>query len=53
MAEFFGLRGGGLHDAGVDGSGRPTARRAVVPGTTHSEIFRLPLLARRADEFFG
>jgi pimeloyl-ACP methyl ester carboxylesterase len=37
--EFFGLLGGGQRDAGWDGSGRPNARLAVLPGTTHYEIF--------------
>ncbi len=39
--EFFGLLGGGQGDAGWDGSGRPNARLAVLPGTTHYEIFSL------------
>ncbi|WP_406042230.1 alpha/beta hydrolase [Micromonospora sp. NBC_00898] len=38
MAEFFGLLGGGHRDAGWDGSDRPSARLAVLPGLTHYDI---------------
>src|SRR5215472_466043 len=34
VAEFFGLLGGGLHDAGLDGSSRPAAHLAILPGLT-------------------
>ena len=44
MAEFFGLLGGGQRDAGWDGSGMPNARLAVLPATTHYNIFSSPLL---------
>ncbi len=43
-AEFFQLLGGGKHDAGWDGSGMSSARLAVLPGTTHYNIFSSPLL---------
>ncbi|MGE5264566.1 MAG: alpha/beta fold hydrolase [Acidobacteriota bacterium] len=43
--EFFGLLGGGKKDAGWDGSGMSNARLAVLPGTTHYNIFFSPLLA--------
>lgn len=42
VAELFRLRGGGHSDAGRDGSARPVARLAVVPGRTHSDISRRP-----------
>ena len=45
MIEFFQLLGGGRRDAGVDGSGRPTARLAILPGTTHYDIVASPALA--------
>jgi pimeloyl-ACP methyl ester carboxylesterase len=45
IVEFFGLLGGGLRDAGWDGSARPTARLAVLPGTTHYDVFMSPALA--------
>ncbi|MGK5442887.1 alpha/beta fold hydrolase [Micromonospora sp. URMC 105] len=38
MAEFFGLLGGGHRDAGWDGTDRPAARLAVLPGLTHYDI---------------
>jgi hypothetical protein len=34
--------GGGLRDAGWDGSARPTARLAILPATTHYEICAAP-----------
>ncbi|WDZ84568.1 alpha/beta fold hydrolase [Micromonospora cathayae] len=45
VVEFFGLLGGGHRDAGWDGSGRPTARLAVLPGLTHYDIVGSPALA--------
>jgi len=45
IMEFFGLLGGGQRDAGLDGSGRPTARLAVLPGMTHYDILNSPGLA--------
>lgn len=44
MVEFFAAFGGGLRDAGWDGSGRPAARLAVLPGTTHYDVFASPAL---------
>ena len=43
--EFFALLGGGQRDAGLDGSARPAARLAVLPGSTHYDILFSPLLA--------
>jgi pimeloyl-ACP methyl ester carboxylesterase len=51
MVEFFALLGGGLWDAGWDGSGRPAGRLAVLPGTTHYDIFASPALAAPVLEF--
>jgi pimeloyl-ACP methyl ester carboxylesterase len=51
IVEFFGLLGGGLRDAGWDGSARPTARLAVLPGTTHYDVFMSPLLAAAVIPF--
>ena len=45
IVEFYGLLGGGLRDAGWDGSARPTARLAILPGTTHYDICASPGLA--------
>jgi pimeloyl-ACP methyl ester carboxylesterase len=53
MAEFYALLGGGIRDAGWDGSARPAARLAVLPGLTHYTIFQSPQLVALADEFFA
>ena len=45
IVEFYALLGGGLHDAGVDGSGRSASRLAILPGTTHYDLLFSPLLA--------
>ena len=39
VVEFYELLGGGLRDANWDGSLRPVARLAVLPGQTHYDIF--------------
>ncbi len=49
--EFFGLLGGGKKDAGWDGSGVSNARLAVLPGTTHYDIFMSPMLASIITSF--
>jgi pimeloyl-ACP methyl ester carboxylesterase len=52
-AEFFARLGGGLADAGWDGSGMGSARLAVLPGLTHYDIFTSPQLAATAAGFFA
>jgi pimeloyl-ACP methyl ester carboxylesterase len=42
MVEFYALLGGGQRDAGLDGSRRPVARLAILPGTTHYDILGFP-----------
>ncbi|MCF3172172.1 alpha/beta hydrolase [Streptomyces sioyaensis] len=49
--EFYALLGGGEHDAGWDGSDRPAARLAILPGATHYDILHSPLLARMVVPF--
>jgi len=49
--QFFGLLGGGERDAGWDGSGMSDARLAVLPGTTHYDIFYSPALASTVVPF--
>jgi pimeloyl-ACP methyl ester carboxylesterase len=44
IAEFFGLLGGGLRDAGWDGSEQPVNQLAVLPGATHYDLLGSPLL---------
>ncbi len=39
IVDFYALLGGGLRDANWDGSLRPVARLAVLPGHTHYDIF--------------
>jgi pimeloyl-ACP methyl ester carboxylesterase len=50
-AEFFGLLGGGERDAGWDGSGMPESRLAILPGTTHYDIFYSPALVSAVAPF--
>jgi pimeloyl-ACP methyl ester carboxylesterase len=52
-AEFYGLLGGGLRDAGWDGSGRPAAQLAILPGRTHYDVFAAPELPDVVDRFLG
>jgi pimeloyl-ACP methyl ester carboxylesterase len=44
IVEFYGLLGGGLRDAGWDGAHRPANQLAVLPGTTHYDIYLSPAL---------
>jgi pimeloyl-ACP methyl ester carboxylesterase len=44
VVEFYRLLGGGLRDANWDGSARSIARLAILPGTTHYDIFASPAL---------
>ena len=53
MAEFFGLLDGGLRDAQWDGSARPGAQLAVLPGLTHYDISQSPQLANVLRDFFA
>jgi pimeloyl-ACP methyl ester carboxylesterase len=51
IVEFYGLLGGGLRDASWDGSQRPIARLAILPGTTHYDIYASPALAPAVNPF--
>jgi pimeloyl-ACP methyl ester carboxylesterase len=53
MVEFYKLLGGGQRDAGFDGSLRPTARLAIVPGTTHYNLFATTTVAELVADFLG
>jgi pimeloyl-ACP methyl ester carboxylesterase len=44
IVEYYALLGGGLRDANWDGSLRPVARLAILPGYTHYDIFAAPEL---------
>lgn len=50
-AQFFELLGGGQIDGGWDGSGLSTARLAILPATTHYNIFFSPMLAHNVMPF--
>lgn len=49
--ELFGLLGGGKRDGGWDGSGRPKARLAILPGLTHYTICSAPALSSAVIPF--
>lgn len=49
--EFYKLLGGGMADAGWDGSKISKARLAILPGTTHYNIFMSAALAATAKAF--
>jgi pimeloyl-ACP methyl ester carboxylesterase len=51
ITEMWGLLGGGKRDAGLDGSGRPPGRLAIVPGTTHYDILSTDAVARLVVPF--
>jgi pimeloyl-ACP methyl ester carboxylesterase len=51
IMEFYGLLGGGKHDAGLDGSKRPNAQLAVLPACTHYSILTSPLIADVVGRF--
>jgi hypothetical protein len=51
IVEFFGLLGGGQKDAGLDGSGRPAAQLAILPGLTHYSIGAAPSLIAAVATF--
>lgn len=51
MIDFYKLLGGGQRDAGLDGSGRPVARLAILPGTTHYDLLAFPALTTIVTSF--
>src|SRR5882757_3004413 len=51
ISDFFALLGGGLHDAGWDGSNRPVNRLAILPGTIHYNMFMSPALVPAVTPF--
>jgi pimeloyl-ACP methyl ester carboxylesterase len=50
-AEFFALLGGGLRDGSWDRSGVTPHRLAILPGTTHYDIFASPALVAAIAPF--
>lgn len=51
ILEFFALFGGGQKDAGLDGSHRPQAQLAILPGMTHYNILYSPPLVAFVTTF--
>lgn len=51
IGRFFELLGGGLRDAGWDGSAAPRARLAILPGQTHYNVFESPGMIAAVDPF--
>jgi pimeloyl-ACP methyl ester carboxylesterase len=51
IAELFRMLGGGQRDAGMDGSARPAAQLAILPGQTHYNIALSPSLAAVITRF--
>lgn len=51
IMEAWRLLGGGQRDAGLDGSSRPQARLAIVPGTTHYNLVATPVAAELVAPF--
>jgi pimeloyl-ACP methyl ester carboxylesterase len=49
--EFFELLGGGQRDVNWDGSGMSNSRLAILPGTTHYDIFSSPALVAAVIPF--
>lgn len=50
-AEFYSLLGGGLRDAGWDGSLPGLSRLAILPGRTHYNVLDSPMLTSTIAEF--
>jgi pimeloyl-ACP methyl ester carboxylesterase len=53
IVEFYGLLGGGQRDAGLDGSLRPVAQLAILPGLTHYSMSAAPALVATVTPFLG
>jgi pimeloyl-ACP methyl ester carboxylesterase len=51
--KFWELLGGGLQDAGWDGSGMNPNRLAILPGVTHYTMMNEPRMAETALAFLG
>jgi pimeloyl-ACP methyl ester carboxylesterase len=53
IMEFYKALGGGQRDAGLDGTLRPRARLAIVPGATHYDILATTAVADLAGRFLA
>ena len=50
-AQFFELLGGGKQDGSWDNSGMSNSQLAILPGTTHYNIFNSPALVATITPF--
>jgi pimeloyl-ACP methyl ester carboxylesterase len=48
---FYELLGGGKRDGGLDGSGAPVSRLAILPGLTHYNLFESPAMIATVEPF--
>ncbi len=53
IMEFFNLLGGGKKAAGPDGSGRPVAWFAILPGVTHYDSLHFPCMGKILTTFLN
>lgn len=53
IVDFYRLLGGGQRDAGLDGSARPVARLAIIPGATHYDILNGTHVAELVEPFLS
>jgi pimeloyl-ACP methyl ester carboxylesterase len=51
ITETYGLLGGGLADAGWDGSNQPANQLAILPGRSHYDVLDSPLLTPIVEQF--
>ncbi len=51
VMEFYKALGGGQRDAGLDGSGRPVGRLAIIPGASHYDILATAAVASLVQPF--
>ncbi|WP_440947361.1 alpha/beta fold hydrolase [Methanosarcina sp. T3] len=51
IMEFFALFEGGQRDAGMDGSYRPMAQLAILPGVTHYNVLSFPSMTALITKF--
>jgi pimeloyl-ACP methyl ester carboxylesterase len=53
IAEFYNALGGGVRDAGLDGTKRSKARLAIIPGATHYNIMETTVVAEAVEPFLA
>ncbi|MEP7241444.1 MAG: alpha/beta hydrolase [Devosia sp.] len=53
ISAWYGLRGGGQRDGGMDGSGRSASQLAIIPAQTHYTILSSPAVVAYAEAFLA